>query len=448
MSADRAALSGWGRTATTVATVAEPRDPDAVVAAVVGAPARGVVARGLGRSYGDPAQNAGGLVVRTTGLHRLLAFDPATGVVTAEAGLSLGELARLVLPHGWYVPVTPGTRHVTLGGAVAADVHGKNHHRDGSIGRYVEGLTLVTADGDVRRLSADTDPELFWGTVGGMGLTGLVLDVTLRLLRVESSWMTVDTTRAPDLDSVLATLADADTHRYSVAWLDVLATGRHAGRGVVTAGEHAPADALPPRHRRDPLAYHPSSLVTAPPWAPPGLLNRWTIAAFNEAWYRKAPARRAGQVMPLTPFFHPLDGVEGWNTAYGPHGFVQHQCVVPDDATLRALLDRLRAGRAPSLLTVLKRFGAGTPGPLSFPRAGWTLAVDVPTATPGLAALLDDLDQLVADAGGSVYLAKDARTRPQLLPAFYPRLDAWHELRERVDPSRRFVSDQSRRLSL
>jgi len=454
-------LTGWGRTAPTSATCTQPSDLTGLLAALGSSGPRGVIARGLGRSYGDSAQNAGGLVVGTGRLDRVLGVGdgaPAPGTVTVEAGVSIGHLMRVLLSRGMFVPVTPGTRQVSVGGAIAADVHGKNHHRDGSIGAHVEAMTIVLADGSVREVSPaeDEDPELFWGTLGGMGLTGLVVAATLRALPVHSPWMSVDTTKVPDLDAMVDTLADADRRQYSVAWLDCMAGGRHAGRGVVTAADHAtaqeaaswgedlegwPDTATAP----DP---DPAPRVGAPSWVPPGLLNRWSIAAFNEAWYRRAPRHRAAERQSPATFFHPLDGVEGWNRLYGRAGMVQYQCVVPTADVVAALLTQLRAAKAPSFLAVLKKFGAANPGPLSFPQPGWTLAVDLPAGLDGLPSLLDALDDTVAVAGGSVYLAKDSRMRPQLLPTFYPRIDAWHELRDRVDPDRRWQSDQSRRLSL
>lgn len=445
-----ALISGWGRTAPTAGYLRRCLSPEQVPEILLDGnafPDRGVVARGLGRSYGDPAQNAGGLVLDMTSLDRVLDFDGQHGTVTAEAGVSLDTLMRLLLPAGWFVPVTPGTRMVTVGGAIAADVHGKNHHRDGSLGRHVSRMRLALPDGSVREVSAERDPELFWATTGGMGLTGVILDATIRLTSVQTSTMLVDTVRAPDLDHLLAALEQADRHRYSVAWLDCLARGRHMGRGIVTAGEHAPQNDVPataPASR----VFAPRTVLGAPAWVPPRLLNRMSIAAFNQAWFGKAPTRRIGELQGIGTFFHPLDGVQRWNRLYGPRGFVQYQCVVPEEDSLRCILERISAAQAPSFLTVLKRLGAGAPGPLSFPRPGWTLTLDFPTTTPGLADLLDGLDDVVATAGGRLYLAKDARMRPELLAATYPRLAEWSAVRARVDPDRRLRSDQSRRLGL
>ncbi|HEY7857653.1 MAG TPA: FAD-binding oxidoreductase [Candidatus Nanopelagicales bacterium] len=443
-------IGGWGRTALTAGYVRRGVRAEQVPEILSDSslfPDRGVVARGLGRSYGDPAQNAGGLVLDMTALDKVISFDGQTGTVHTEAGVSLDTLARVLLPTGWFLPVTPGTRQVTVGGAIAADVHGKNHHRDGSFGRYVTRFGLATADGTVREVSPETEPALFWATTGGMGLTGVMLDATIRLIPVQTSSMLVDTVRAADLDQLLVALEQADHHRYSVAWLDCLARGRHMGRGVVTSGEHATHDQVPvagPTSR----SFAPRAFVGAPSWVPTGLLNRASIAAFNQAWYRKTPRSRNDELQGIGTFFHPLDGVRSWNRLYGPRGLLQYQCVVPDEGSLRAVLDRISTAQAPSFLTVLKRLGPGTPGPLSFPRPGWTLTLDFPVETPGLSGLLDGLDRIVAGSGGALYLAKDSRMAPDLLAATYPRLAEWSELRDRVDPHRRLRSDQSRRLSL
>jgi decaprenylphospho-beta-D-ribofuranose 2-oxidase len=438
-----ALLTGWGRTAPTRAELVEPSSRDAVLEALASAGERGALARGLGRSYGDAAQNAGGCVIGMTALAGLRELDEERGVATVDAGMSIETLTELTLPRGLFVHVTPGTAQVTIGGAIAADVHGKNHHRDGSFCDHVLAFELLTPDGEVVAVTREGEPDLFTATAGGMGLTGVVLSATLQLLRVESSSMTVDRERAADLDDVMARMsARDDDYRYSVAWIDCLARGRQLGRSVLIRGDHAPAEA-------GTNGRTPGVRLAAPPWIPPGLLRRSTVRVFNEAYYRAAPEHERGRIEPLASFFYPLDAIRNWNRIYGPSGFLQYQLAVPygrEDA-VRAALERLSGAGAPSFLAVLKRFGPQR-GLISFPIEGWTLALDLPAALPGLGRLLDGLDELVAEADGRVYLAKDSRLRPDVLAAMYPRLDEWRAVRERVDPRGTMRSDLARRLEL
>ena len=337
---------------------------------------------------------------------------------------------------------------MTVGGAIAADVHGKNHHKHGSFGAHVEELTLVTADGRPRRLTP-ADP-LFWASVGGMGLTGVIVRARIRLTPVETSTVLVDTRRCPDLDSVFAAMADDDEYDYSVAWIDSLARGAHLGRSVLTRGRFATLAELPPHRRAEPLDFSGDTHATAPPGVPSGLLNRCTVAAFNEVWYRKAPRHREGEAQSVTGFFHPLDGVADWNRIYGPGGLLQYQVLVPLAAseTIREVAEAFSSHGLASFLSVLKKMGPGTPGHLSFPRPGWTLAMDVPAGDPAVGRLLDRLDESVVATGGRSYFAKDARMRPETAHAMYPRLDEWNQIRRGVDPEGMFVSDLARRLRL
>jgi decaprenylphospho-beta-D-ribofuranose 2-oxidase len=309
----------------------------------------------------------------------------------------------------------------------------------------------VLADGQVRNVTPGSEPGLFWATAGGMGLTGIIVRATVQLTRVETSRISVDTVRTPDIDETMAYLSRTDdSYAYTVAWSDCLARGGSLGRSVITSGNFATPGELPPSGRDDPFKFRPRALASAPPVFPSGLLNRYTVALMNETWYRKAPRSRTGEIQAIGPFFHPLDGIRNWNRVYGPAGFLQYQFVVPfgQEDTVRRSFEKISAARAPSFVTVLKRMGEGDPGLLSFPMPGWTLALDFPARTPGLAGLLGWLDDAVLEAGGRVYLAKDARVPARVLAGMYPRLEEFRKLRAEVDPHGIFASDLSRRLSL
>jgi decaprenylphospho-beta-D-ribofuranose 2-oxidase len=462
----RVTLTGWGRIAPSEADLAVPAtgaEAAALLSHRAGPGDRagddagaggGVIARGLGRSYNNAAQSAGGLVISTGGLNKIISLDPATGVVVAEAGVSLEQLMVAGLPHGWFVPVSPGTRQVTVGGAIAADVHGKNHHVAGSFASHVTSFDILlpgAGQSEPRTATPEADPELFWATAGGMGLTGLITRATIRLKRVESSLVRVDTVRTRDIDETMAVLAEHDKkYGYTVAWSDDLARGRSLGRSVITSGDFATLDDLDGSQRGDPFAFDPRARLAAPRAMPPGLMNRYSIRLANAAWYAKAPRRREHELQTISQFFHPLDGIRNWNRVYGPGGFRQYQYVVPfgAEAAVRKSFEMVSAHPAPSFVTVLKRFGQADPGLLSFPAPGWTLALDFPARTPGLGPLLDQLDKLVVASGGRVYLAKDSRVSAATLEQMYPRLDEFRKLRAELDPRGILGSDLSRRLLL
>ncbi len=442
-------LTGWGRATASPSTVDLEHSTAAVVDLVRrcldgGAP-RGLLARGLGRSYGDAALNAGGRVLSTERLTAVGEIHP-DGVVDVGAGVSVADLLALSVPRGWFVPVTPGTRFVSVGGAVAADVHGKNHHRDGSIGRHVEELDLV--DGTATLHTLRPGDAAFEATLGGMGLTGVITRVRLRMRPIETASVTVHTRRTPDLEATMAALEEADrSHRYTVAWLDTLAPGRALGRGVLTSGDHSPRVGAEGGRPTALEEYGSSRMVPAPRLVPSGLVRTSTMRAFNEAYYRRAPGTAEVGQESFGRFFYPLDVVEGWNRIYGPRGFLQYQFAVADAAVVQGVLEMFRAAKVPGSLAVLKRFGPASPAPLSFPAPGWTLALDMP-ALPAVHTVLDRADELVVGAGGRIYLAKDSRMRPELLPQMYPSLERWRAARAVLDPHGLFVSDLSRRLGL
>ncbi|RLT38391.1 MAG: FAD-binding oxidoreductase [Chloroflexi bacterium] len=438
-------LTGWGRTTPSVATVVHPPTREDVRAAFEAAGTRGLITRGLGRAYGDAAQNGGGTVLDGTALTAIGPIDGPHATITVGGGASLEAIQRAVLRTGWSLPVLPGTRHVTIGGAIASDVHGKNHHVDGSFGAHVESFTLQPPAGDHVVVTRASDAALFEATTGGMGLTGVVLAATLRLMKVETRLMRVHSERTADLDATMRALVEADaTHRYSVAWLD-LASPRARGRSVVTAADHARAAEAPGVSLLD---EPPSWRPTVPPVVPVNLVRSAGVQLFNAGWFRRPLPSEA--LVPIESYAAPLDALGAWNRLYGSRGLVQYQFALPagEETTLRAIVEAITHAPAVPALAVLKRFGPGNGAPLSFPIEGWTLAVDFPAGDPALGAFLDTLDERVAAAGGRVYLAKDARMRPEMVPLMYPRIDEWRETQARIDPTGVLTSDLDRRLHL
>ena len=436
-------MGGAGARGSGLASIS-PRTAGEFAAAIEAADAAGAIARGMGRSYGDAAQLDGGLVLQTSALGEV-SLDAETGVVDAGAGVTLGDLIARVVPEGWMVPVVPGTQHATIGGAVASDVHGKNHVASGSFVHHLDSITLLTAAGELRRLGPERERELFLATVGGMGLTGIILSARLRLERLSSTIVTVDTDRVDTLDAVLAVLGGRQGGPERVAWLDLL--GAHPVRGVVTSSSR---DATDPAGLAGPGRANVRARVTIPERWPAQLLAPGTVRALNELRWRRAPRRERGRPRRIGGQLFPLDAIAAWPRLYGRRGLLQYQLAVPAgrEDVLATVVDRLRQAHAPSYLAVLKRFGERSGGPLSFPISGWTLALDIPRAAPQLSATLDRLDELVAEAGGRVYLTKDARLRPEMLRAMYPLLPAWQMTRRHTDPKGLWRSDLAVRTGL
>lgn len=438
-------LAGWGRYPVVEAELAAPRD-EAALAAALG---RGdAVARGNGRAYGDSAVSHRN-TLHMRHFNRMLAFDAASGQLVAEAGVLLADIVATFLPRGWFPAVTPGTKFVTVGGMIAADVHGKNHHRDGAMRACVDWLDVMDGDGAVRRCSRTQHAELFDWTVGGMGLTGVILRAAIRLRRVETGWIRRTTMPAPDLDAAMRAFEAAAEATYSVAWIDCLSRGRALGRSLVMLGEHARRDALRDRQLSDPYAQARRRQLAVPFDAPSYLLNSATVRAFNQLYYWNGARRSDRRLVDWDSYFYPLDAIRAWNRIYGRRGFLQFQCVLPLERArdgLTALLQATsRSGRG-SFLAVLKRFGAQA-GRFSFPMPGYTLALDFPVSRRTL-ALVAELDRIVLDHGGRFYLAKDGRMAPETLAASDPRAGEFAAMRAATGLAARFRSAQSERLAL
>lgn len=461
-------LNGWGRTAPTTAEVLSTPDLDVIVDAVRQVAERndakpdhlkrGVIARGMGRSYGDPAQNAGGLVIDMQPLNKIHSIDPDSAIVDVDGGVTLDQLMKAALPYGLWVPVLPGTRQVTIGGAIGPDIHGKNHHSAGSFGDHVVSMELLVADGRILHLEPEgtaEDPtgELFWATVGGMGLTGIIVRARIRMTKTETAYFIADTDRTGNLEETVAFHSDGSEHNYtySSAWFDVISPEPKLGRSTISRGSLATLaqlEELAPKLAKDPLKFNAPQLMKVPDIFPSWTMNKLTLSAIGEAYYAMgAPAKN--KIKNLTQFYQPLDLIGEWNRGYGSKGFLQYQFVVPTEAVepFKDIIRDMQKSGHYSALNVFKLFGEGNRAPLSYPMPGWNVCVDFPIR-PGLGAFLDDLDRRVMEFGGRLYLAKESRTSAENFHAMYPGLAGWLKTRNEFDPTGVFASDMSRRLEL
>lgn len=436
-------MHGWGRFPVVDAVVREARDHAEIERfAAEDVPQ---IPFGNRRSYGDACLASTMTSIRA--LRSVLEFDRETGVVHAEAGCTIGELIAHVLPEGWFPFVTPGTKHATIGGCVAADVHGKNHHVDGAFGRFVDRIEMVLASGSAVTCSRDENEDLFRATLGGMGLTGFITSVVMRLRRVESAYIRRANHRAPTLDAICDLLESPDGNAtYSVAWIDGLARGRSLGRGFVSFGEHAGESDVP----QGAEVFRPAEgrVRTLHRDAPTWLLSKFAVRWFNRLCYYRP---RRPDVVSYEPYFYPLDSLDDWNRLYGKSGFVQYQVAVPFEGArdlLREILERIAAGTRGPFLGVLKTFGERGEGILSFPIPGFTLAIDFPCRGPQWQPTLRACDELVASRGGRVYLAKDAVTDPDTFARMAPELDKFRRIQAKFDPEGTLRSAQSKRLGL
>ncbi|HYV98862.1 MAG TPA: FAD-binding oxidoreductase [Gemmatimonadaceae bacterium] len=444
-------LAGWGGWPRELCREYRPHDIAEIAATLNVRSSANFIAAGMHRSYGDAALNAGGGVIRQRARARVISFDETTGELHAEAGMTIAQILSSFLPRGYMPGVMPGTKCVTLGGAIAANVHGKNHHRDGAFSSIVSGFDLLTAAGTTLRCSRFENTELFWATVGGMGLTGIVVSASIRLSRVDSAYVAVRTERTRDLDDTLERFsADDARFRHSVAWLDCLAPRGRTGRAVMTRGDHATSAHLPERLRARPYAV-PNQAAHALPMAVPRVLLRRPAFGLVNAMYYALRRSSVDRVVDIERFFFPLDGVRNWNTALGAAGFIQYQLVLPLSASRQGLIELLDAiatsGQTPTLC-VLKQLGPADAGLLSFPLAGMTLAVDLLNTGDALRRLVERIDSIVVKHRGRCYFAKDAMSSAEAAHAMYPGLGAFRALKRTVDPERVFSSSLARRLQL
>ena len=441
-------IAGWGGWPRVECPVFRPEKRRGVAEVLADGGLPHYIARGLGRSYGDVSVNPGGGVINTTRLDRMLSFDEKAGVLECEAGVSLGAILDTFVPRGWFLPVTPGTKFVTVGGAIANDVHGKNHHVDGSFGEHVDRFTLLTPAGAVLPCSPTENADVFWATVGGVGLTGFVLTAAVRLQPISSAYIKVDYRQCGNIDAALAAIRETDDqYKYSVAWVDCIAKGKKLGRSVLMSGDHIAGKDLPVQYGHAlsvPRKFQPNVPFNLPGF----LLNPLFIGSFNSFFYAVHPSKQ-GQVVDYDSYFYPLDKIHNWNRGYGKNGFSQYQATFPHAGVegLVKLLEKLSASGRASFLAVLKRMGPGSKGLLSHPIDGWTLTLDIPVKS-GLAPFLTECDELVAKYGGRLYTAKDASTRADVFAAMYPRLAEFQTIKAKLDPEGKLSSRLARRCGI
>ncbi|GJQ31985.1 MAG: FAD-linked oxidase [Ignavibacteriaceae bacterium] len=441
----RTRLSNWGRFPVVETELIDLYDENRAREVVLGSGS--LIARGLGRCYGD--SSLGEKVISTLPYKRFLTFDPETGALTCEAGVSFAEILEVFVPKGWFLPVTPGTKFITVGGAIASDVHGKNHHKEGSFGNHVSRMKILLASGEVVVCTPETHSDLFFATIGGMGLTGIILEAGFRLKKIETSFISQKIKPAENLEQVMAFFEQSKNFTYSVAWIDCLARGASLGKSILYLGEHAAQEEIADTPFGDkPLFYHGKGLLGVPFDFPSGSLNSLTVRMFNGMYYSMNKMKSDGPVH-LDPFFYPLDAIGNWNRIYGKKGFLQYQFVLPLEKSHTGMTEVLQAiakeGRG-SFLAVLKLFGKQD-SLISFPIEGYTLALDFPIM-PGLMKFLNKLDEIVLKYEGRFYFTKDSRLKPENFRPGYPRLDEFLAIKRKYDPENIFSSTQSKRLGL
>jgi FAD/FMN-containing dehydrogenase len=446
MQVQKETLSGWGNIPKSTSKVTYAREVQEMVNTLS---AGQLLSRGLGRSYADQATNKDHLVVKMEKMDHFISFDDKKGILKCEAGVSLDDIIKHLAPRGWFPMVTPGTKYITIGGAIANDVHGKAHHADGSFVNCVHDFTILLANGQIVRASREENADLFWANFGGLGLLGIILTATIRLRRIVTTYFKQKAFPARNLDEMLQAIDESnEEYTYSVAWIDPMAKGKALGRGVLTAGNHAVIDDLPESLKSDPLKIGKKPKITVPFYLPGFALNPLTISLLDLVLYWKQ--KSAPNISHYESFFYPLDMINEWNRGYGKRGFIQYQFVIPMQdgrKNIRTLLTEVTKSNCIPFLNVLKKFGKDQGGLLSFPFEGYTFAIDFPI-TAQLKPFTQKLDQMVLAMGGRIYLGKDAYLDEATFKAMYPQYKTWLDIKRKYDPGNVFSSDLARRIGL
>ena len=445
-------IHGWGNTKTVGVDIKTPKNLKQIQNIIKKSARESILARGLGRSYGDSAQLEKGTILKLTEFKKIK-LNKERSELTVGAGVSFEEILKYIVPLGFFLPVVPGTKFITLGGAIASDVHGKNHHKDGSFGNFLKRVLILNSSSEIIEIGPNhpfskDEIEMFWATVGGLGLTGIIIEATFSLKKISTSFMKVHTMRCNNIDSMMRKMIETDEeYEYSVAWIDSLNKNI---RGILTCANHATENEVKNKKINEKLIYKTKTSFNIHSFFNFNLINNLSIKLFNELWFRRAHKKNKSEIQTISKFFHPLDGLQNWNKLYGEKGFYQYQFVVPDESKglIKKLIKELKQKNIPSFLCVLKRLGDGNNAMLSFPIKGWTLSLDFPSSNPKILPLLNKYDELIEKAGGKIYLAKDARLSPKIFRKIYNRIIEWNKIRARMDKNNLFQSDISKRLKI
>ena len=444
-------VSGWGRTNKVKMNIYHPENIFQLQDFINGASTRSLIARGAGRCYGDSGQLKDQFAIDLSNFNKI-ELDIDNRLVRAGAGVSIEELLKKIIPKGFFLPVTPGTKKITIGGALAADIHGKNHVKNGSFGNYVKEIIMVDGKAEIHKLKPNNDSnnylasDYFWATIGGMGLTGVIIEASFKIMPIKTSYMKVKKMKYFDIESLMDSMLLMERKfQYSVAWLDILDKNV---KGILTCANHASLDDLNKKEKIDPLLYNQKLHIKLPPIFPKSIINKLSIKIFNETLFSLTSVKKSYELHKIDSFFYPLDRIENWNNIYGPVGFIQYKFVIPDEASylIKHIIEKIQEISATSFLTVLKRFGSSNKSFLSFPKKGWTLTIDFKSDILNLFETLQDLDILIASNNGRLYLAKDIRMSKAIFQSTYKRFEDWKKIKESLDPNNKFYSDQARRL--